>query len=321
MPDPAIDLALLVGGLALLSVGADRFVLGAARLSALAAISPVIIGAVVVGFGTSLPELAVSTLAAVEATQDLALANVAGSNMANVLLVLGGAAVIRPLAVQAVTMRREVPLMLAGALLFAVVTIDGRVSLLGAVVLLVGAALALGLLTRAAITDRASAALMSSEVADYVASARPRAVPSVLLTVVGLVAVLGGAQLVVDGAVGLAEAAGVSQMVIGVTVVAVGTSLPELVTAVAAAHRGESDLVIGNVLGSTLFNALPVAGVATLINTAPLSPTIGPNVVMMLAACAVAAIMLHLGRRVTRLEGVGLLGLFAAAMATAVWIG
>lgn len=320
MPDLALDVVFLIGGLALLTVGADRFVLGAARLSVLAAISPVIIGAVVIGFGTSLPELAVSGLAAAQGTQDLALANVAGSNTANVLLVLGGAAVVRPMAVRAATLRREVLLMLAAVALFALVTANGLVSVVDAVVLLAGGALALGALTRAALRDRAATIVVGSEVTEYTGP-RPRAVPAAALTALGMGGVLVGAQLVVEGARGLAGAAGISEVVIGVTVVAVGTSLPELVTAVAAARRGESDLVLGNVLGSTLFNALPVAGVAGLLQTSSLAPEFLPNMVLMVAACLVAAAVLWLGGRVTRIEGVVLLALFAAAMTTAIAVG
>lgn len=319
VPDVVVDLTLLVGGLIVLTVGADRFVLGAARLSLLASVAPVLIGAVVIGFGTSLPELAVSGLAAVRGTQDLALSNLVGSNTANVLLVLGGGAVIRALAVRAATLRREVPVMLAGVGLFALVSADGNLSLIDAVILLVGGALALGLLIRAAVRDRDTTVVPTDVVEP--AEDPPKLVRTLLLAVIGLAAVLGGAHLVVTGAVSLAGAAGVSDVVIGVTVVAVGTSLPELVTAVAAARRGEPDLVVGNVLGSNLFNVLPVAGIAALFGNARLASSFGPNLAVMVVACLIAAGLLRTGRRLTRVEGAGLLTLFVVAIVAAVQFG
>lgn len=320
MPTFAIDLAMLLGGLVLLTGGADRFVLGAARVSVIAAISPVLVGAVVIGFGTSLPELVVSVVAALDDNADLALSNLAGSNIANVLLVLGFGAVLRAMAARPATLRREVPVMLGAVALFALVTVDGKLGRVDAVALLVAGALAMAFLVRVALADRVAAAQMDREVSAY-AGEGLGLWPALGLALLGLVAVLAGAQLVVDGAVGLAEAAGVSDVVIGVTVVAVGTSLPELVTAGAAARRGESDLVIGNVLGSNLFNSLPVAGVAGLLGPASLSPSFRPNVLVMLAACAIAAGLLRSGRVLTRLEGALLLVLFAAAMTGAVIFG
>lgn len=320
MTTVASHLGLLAGGLVLLSVGADRFVLGAARLSVLARLSPVVIGAVVIGFGTSLPELVVSVLAAVEGTQDLALGNVTGSNTANVLLVLGAAAVVREMVARPVTLRREAPIMLGAVGLFALVTVNGELSLADALALLVAGGLALGVIVRSALRDRVAADEMSRELDEF-AGSRVRPLPAVAFTVLGLGAVLAGAQLVVTGAVGLAEAVGVSDVVIGVTVVALGTSLPELVTAAAAARRGETELVIGNVLGSNLFNSLVVAGSAGLVGTVPLAPSFGPNVLVMLAACGIATGLLRTGHVIRRGEGALLLGLYAAAIAGAVTFG
>lgn len=319
VPDVLVDVALLVGGLVVLTVGADRFVLGAARLSLLAAIPPVLIGVVVIGFGTSLPELAVSGLAAIRGTQDLAMSNLVGSNTANALLVLGGGGVVRALTVRPATLRREVPVMLAGVALFAALSADGELSLVDAVLLLVGGALALGLLVGAAVRER-DTTVVTTDVVEP-GGDPPKLVSTLLLAVIGLAAVLGGAHLVVTGAVSLAAAAGVSDVVVGVTVVAVGTSLPELVTAVAAARRGEPDLVVGNVLGSNLFNVLPVAGIAALFGSARLASSFGPNLAVMVVACLIAAGLLRTGRRLTRPEGAGLLVLFAGAVVAAVGFG
>lgn len=320
MLDPVPDPVLVAVGLVLLTVGGDRFVIGAARLSVASAVNPVIVGAVVIGFGTSLPEFVVTALAAIQGSQDVALGNVVGSNIANVLLVLGTAAAIRSLAARPQTLRRELPLMLGAVGLLAVLTLDAEVSAWDALALLVAAAVFLGALTRWALADREAREEMSREVEAY-ASTRVRVLPALLLALAGLAAVLVGAQLLVDGAVGLARAVGVSELVIGITVVAVGTSLPELVTAVAAARRGETDLIIGNVLGSNLFNALPVAGVAGLLHTAPLAEGYLVNVGVMVVACAVAAVLLGSGRVLRRIEGVALLGLFVVAVTVAVRVG
>ncbi|HVL99240.1 MAG TPA: calcium/sodium antiporter [Egibacteraceae bacterium] len=313
-----LDVLLLIGGLGLLTVAADRFVIGAARLSTALRISPVIVGAIVIGFGTSTPEFLVTVLATLRGSQDLAFGNIVGSNTANVLLVLGAAGVARPLMIGAATLRRELPLMLLAVLLLAAVSADGRVSALDAAVLLAAAAAAIAIIVVVGLRDREAAKSLAAEVAGYSGQAPPSVPRSALLAVVGLLGTLLGAQMLVSGAVGIARALRVSEAVIGLTIVAVGTSLPELVTAIAAARRDESDLVVGNILGSNLFNSLPVAGVAGALATTTLGRTFLLSLGIMVVACGLAAVLLRSGRRLVRGEAALLLvGFVAATIAVA----
>lgn len=309
-----IAAALVVGGLVLLTVAADRFVLGAAKLSAALHVSPVIVGVAVIGFGTSAPELLVSALAALDGAQDVAFGNLVGSNMANVLLVLGAAAVLAPIKVAVITLRREVPLMLGGVVLLAALTAGGRATTVDGVVLLLAGAVTVAVLVRQAAADRAGALALASEAEELTADPPPSLRGPVALTVLGLLGTVAGARMLVVGAVELAEVLGVSEAVIALTVVAIGTSLPELVTAVAAARRREADLVVGNVLGSNLFNSLPIAGVAAVLGGPELDPAFGVSLAVMVGACALASFFLFTGRRLARPEGAVLLLLFAGAM-------
>ena len=314
------DALLLLAGLLLLTVAADRFVLGAARLSTALRVSPVLVGAIVIGFGTSAPELVVTITATLQGSQDLAFGNVVGSNTANVLIVLGVAAMLRPLPVSIPTLRREVPLMLAAVTLLAVVTANGRVVAWEALTLLAAAAVVIAIIVRSSLQDRDSDAVMAAEIAEWTHSeeAPPAVPPAVVITVLGLLGTLLGAQLLVAGATGIAVALGISQAVIGLTVVAVGTSLPELVTAAAAARRDEGDLVVGNVLGSNVFNSLLVAGGAGLLDTIDLDPAFDIGLVVMLVACTAAGVLMYTRRRVQRWEGAVLLGGYVAVVALTV---
>jgi cation:H+ antiporter len=310
-----IDVLLLVGGLVLLTFAADRFVLGAARLSTALRVSPVLIGALVIGFGTSAPEFVVTILATLGGSQDLAFGNVVGSNTANMLLVLGAAGLIHPITVKMTTLRRELPLMLVATGLLVIATFNARVTTLDALLLLAGALAIIGLLVRIGLADREAAAALEAEVAEYEGDAPPAIGRSALIAVLGLVGTLAGAQLLVEGATGLAEAIGLSEAVIGLTIVAIGTSLPELVTAVAAARRGEAELVVGNILGSNIFNALPVAGIAGILDTVDLDPAFQPSLAFMVAASVLGAIFLRTGARLGRRESAVLLLLFVGATA------
>lgn len=307
-----IDALLLLVGLVVLSLAADRFVLGATRLSTALRVPAVLIGALVVGFGTSAPELVVSALATLEGAQDIAFGNIVGSNIANLLLVLGVAAVVSPVAVGTSTLRRELPLSIGAMALLTVVTVDRTVTTLDGLLLALAAVVVIGVVVRTGLRDRDAAAALEAEVAEFEGDASPAVGPAALLALVGLVGTLGGAQLLVTGAVGVARALGVSEAVIGLTVVAVGTSLPEAVTAVAAARKGETDLIVGNVLGSNIFNSLPVAAVAGLLGTQPLDPAFGLSLAAMAAgATGVAVLFLRSGHRLARLEGAVLLAAYA----------
>lgn len=306
------DTLFLLVGLALLTYAADKFVVGAVRVATILRVSVVLVGALVVGFGTSAPELLVSALAASAGKQDIALGNIVGSNTANVLLVVGAAATFGILPITVRIWRQEIRLMLVSVAALALVSADLLVTTVEAIGLFIGAVVAIGLIIFWASRDRAAADALTDDIEDL-AGGENDLWPSVGLTMIGLVGTLAGAQLLVEGASGLATTLGLSEAVIGLTVVAIGTSLPELVTAVAAARRGENDLIIGNIVGSNIFNSLPVAGVAGILDTTPLDQQFGLSLVVMVAACVLFAVFCRWKFHVTRVEGLVLLAAYAVA--------
>lgn len=306
------DALFLLAGLAVLTFSADRFVEGAAGVSTLLNVPIVVVGAVVIGFGTSAPELLVSALASIDGRQDIAIGNIVGSNMANLTLVAGAAAAFATLPITLRIWQREIRLMLFAVGLLALVSFDLRIQNFEAIGLLVAAVVCIGLITWWAIEDRrAGRDDLSDEVASYVQDLTMRRAWT--LTGLGLLGTLGGAQMLVTGAAGLATTLGVPEAVIGLTIVAVGTSLPELVTAVAAARRNERDLIVGNVVGSNIFNSLPVAGIAGLLDTTPLDGQLTLSLGLMIGVCILFAIFARRGFQIERTEGLVLLGAFVAA--------
>jgi cation:H+ antiporter len=263
-----IDVVLTVVGLAVLVRAADAFVDGAAGLSRRFGLSPVIVGAVVIGLGTSVPELLVSVIAAASGDASLGVGNVVGSNIANLSLVLAVAALVTPMAVRSSIIRREAPISFLAVAAFAL-ALQGGLTRVDGVLLLLALVVVMIVTVRSA--SRAGNEELAEEVEQVLAEVPARRV--VLLTVVGLLGTALGAQLLVDGAVGLATELGLSEGFVGLTLVAVGTSLPELVTAVQAARRGEDELIVGNVLGSNVFNSLLVGGAIALVGPGPIDDT------------------------------------------------
>lgn len=312
-------IALVAGGalgVALLALASDHLVLGAARLAAILRMPPAVVAALVIGFGTSSPELALGAIAAAQGQIDLAIGNVIGSNLANVTLVLGVAALVGSIAVTSRVLRVEGVASVVSVLVFAGVLVwAGGLSRLDGVVLLV--ALVVGLAWMIGRSRREGPDELAREVGEFVESAtRIRVGPEALRSLVGLAGTLIGAQLVVWSATGVAERLGLAEGFVGVTLVAVGTSLPELVTAAQASRRGEHDLIIGNLLGSNLFNSLGVAGVAALVGPGAVSDTrlLTVGVPAMVAAVLVSfAFMMRRGR-VTRPEAVLLLVGYAVCL-------
>ncbi len=297
-----IAAALLIGaGLVLLTAGADRMVLAAARLSRARGLSPVLVGALVVGLGTSVPELLVSAIASVRGDLDLAIGNIVGSNASNVTLVLGSAALVAPLVARSRVLAREGVAMLAALGALTVVLWDLEVSRAE------GAGLAAGMVVAAVLLVHWSDGADAPEASEAVTVGRREAV----VGGAALLATLAGADVLVRGAERLVEAASLESGFVGLVVVAVGTSLPELATSVAATRRGEAGLVVGNVIGSNLFNSLAVAGVAGLFGPGPVDGEFRVALLWMLAAVAAAAVFVVTGRRLVRWEAVVLLGLFA----------
>jgi cation:H+ antiporter len=253
----------ILAGLALLVWSADRFVEGASATASHFSVPPLLVGMVIVGFGTSAPEMVVSTLAASQGNPGLALGNAWGSNIVNIALILGVTAMIAPIMVQSVILRKELPILIGVTLLAGYLVLDGGLSrvdawvLLGVFAALVGWSIFEGM--------RGGADALATETAtELKAHAMPLA-RSLMWVVVGLVFLVGSSQMLVWGAVQVAQSLGVSDLIIGLTVVAVGTSLPELASCVAAARKGEHDIALGNVLGSNLFNSLAVVGLAGVI--------------------------------------------------------
>lgn len=300
---------MLVGGLVLLATAADRFVLSAARLSKLWGVSPILIGALVVGMGTSSPELLVSVLAAASGEIDLAIGNAVGSNVANVTIVLGATAVLSPLSGNLRVLRREGILMFVAVSGFAAAIYDLELELYEGVTLLSSMLLAGFLVVRWARADqRAGLAMPDDDDTDVSEISWPREVGMGLLA---LSLTLLGAELLVRGGTELASHLGVDEAFIGLTLVAVGTSLPELATSIAGVRRGEHDMVIGNVVGSNLFNALAVAGVAGTLGPGALDSGFRLTSLVMVGCAALAGLLAFTGRELVRWEGILLMLGFA----------
>ena len=302
-----LALILLVVGIIILTFAADHFVEGAVSVADVFNISPVVVGALVIGFGTSLPEMLVSGVAAVQGDADLGVGNVLGSNVANLTLVLGIAALIAVISIDTLTSRRELPLCVGSVLLFAVFVQDGFRRWEGVVLAVALVATLLWLLRNAHHHDLESPAQEHE----------PKgAMASGVRTVVGLTGTVGGAWLLVEGATSLADEVGLTGGFVGLTLVAIGTSLPEMVTAVVAARRGETDLIIGNLLGSNIFNSLAVGAVLGLLGPGPLEDNnlAGLATIIMISVVLIAAVFLYTGGRVVRWQAAALLLIYLGTM-------
>jgi len=270
-------IALFVLGLVLLVAGAEFLVRGAARLASRLGISPLVIGLTVVAFGTSAPELAVSVQAGLVGQSDIAVGNVVGSNIVNVLLILGLAALIVPLVVSQQLVRIDVPLLIGASVLFLLMARDGRIGRFDGFLLFSGV---VGYTLFAIIQSRKESAQIEAEYAQEfgdggkIAGALPLQIG---LIVAGLAMLVLGSHWLVGGAVAFARYFGISELIIGLTIVAIGTSLPELATSIIAALRGERDIAVGNVVGSGIFNLLAISGIAALVTPGGL--TVAPALI------------------------------------------
>ena len=308
----AAQLAWLVLGLGLLVAGADAFVRGASGLALRLGIPPFVAGMLLVGFGTSAPELAVNLTAVANANYDLAVGNIVGSNIANVGLILGASALLAPLVVQMRLLRVEVPLLIAACLLLLPMGLDGRLGRVDALLLLAGFAFTVVLVLRGM---RSEAAPVREEFAAG-ATALPARGSNALRLVLGLALLLFASRLMVDAAVALAAAWGMSELVVGLTVVAVGTSLPELASSLAAAWRRQGDIAVGNVVGSCLFNLLLILGLTAMVHPVNVAPSMLWRELPVMAAFAVVLYPMVRGDlRIGRREGAVLLLAFALFMA------
>lgn len=297
----------LLLGLVLLVAGAELLVRGASRLALRFGISPLVIGLTVVAFGTSAPELAVSVQSGLAGQSGIAVGNIVGSNIFNVLMVLGLSALITPLLVSQQLVRVDVPLMIGASMLLWIMALDGRIGLFDGLLLTAGIiAYTLFAIRQSRKESAAVLAEYAQELGESGGTWMGRLPVQVALIIGGLALLVLGAYWLVDSAVAIARALGVSEVIIGLTIVAAGTSLPELATSVVAAIRGERDIAVGNVIGSCIFNLLAIAGIAALVAPGGLT---------------VATSLLHFDIPVMFVVALACLPIFAAGHLVARWEG
>jgi len=297
---------LFLGGLIALVIGAELLVRGASRLALSLGISPLVVGLTIVAIGTSAPEVAVSVGAALDGQTDIAVGNVVGSNIFNVLLILGVSALIIPLVVNAQIVRQEVPIMIGASLLLLTFGLDGQVGRLEAGALLaLLVAYVVFLIVQSRRKEAAELALKAAPEVDE-AAGKPALMRQLLLIGGGLGLLVLGSSWLVDASIAMARAIGVSDLVIGLTIVAAGTSMPEVATSVMAAIRKERDIAIGNVVGSNIFNILGCLGLAGVVSSTglPLAPSVLNFDLWVMLAVAFACLPVFLtGRTIARWEG------------------
>ncbi len=305
------------GGFALLFLGGEMLVRGSVGLARRLGVSPLLIGLVVVGFGTSTPELMVSLEAALQGRTDIAVGNVVGSNIANILLVLGIAALIYPIHCPTQVVYRDGLAMLAASLVLVGFGVIGQIAAWqgGLMVAVLVVFIAYSYWTEK-YRMAPSATLHQHEAEAIKDRTRPLWFHAISLGV-GLAAIMGGATMLVDGAVTIARAAGISEAVIGLTLVAIGTSLPELATSMIAAVRKHADVAIGNILGSNMFNILSVLGFTALVTPVPISPEIVDDIWIMMGVAVILLPALLTGHRLSRAEAVLFLAAYAGYI---VWL-
>ncbi|MGR8947638.1 MAG: calcium/sodium antiporter [Gammaproteobacteria bacterium] len=313
-------LLFVIIGLALLMFGADRFVDGAAALASNLGVPPLLVGLTVVGFATSAPELLVAAAASFAGNPSIAIGNAIGSNIANIGLVIGVTALVSPLAVHSGVLRQEFPIMFVSMLLALFLFWDGELSRFDGVVLALGLFTMMGVTTFVGMkySRRPQSKLPdeeSLEQTEFVSLSTPKAL---LLSLIGLICLVIGSDRLVAGAVFIASHFGVSDLVIGLTIVAVGTSLPELAASVASALKGESDIALGNVIGSNMFNILGVTATPALISPSLLEPDVMLRDMPIMFGLTIALYIMAFGRAgaVGRVGGGCLLVAFAAYQLT-----
>lgn len=299
----------IVAGLALLVWSADRFVIGAAATARNFGMSPMLIGLTIVSFGTSAPEILVSYMASINDAGDLAVGNALGSNIANIALVLGITALIAPLPVKSGVLRKEIPLLLAVTVLGGVLLFDLALTMTDSIILLLSLVLCLYLFNR-----------FQRNVSPEEASSEEEELPelktasAIFWLVLGLIILAGSSRLLVWGATEVARALEVSELVIGLTIVAIGTSLPELAASVASALKNHHDLAIGNVVGSNIFNLLAVMAVPGIISPLTIDSIVllrDYGVMLALTLALIAFAMLQKPASISRVEGGLLAGVYA----------
>jgi cation:H+ antiporter len=298
----------LIAGLVLLFIGAEGLIRGSSNLAIKIGITPLVVGLTVVAFGTSTPELVVSLKAALLGNSSISLGNVVGSNIANIALILGVASLIRPLDVHAKVIMREIPIMIGISVLLLLLLIDGELGFIDGLIFVVG--LIVYLVVNVLIARKEKNPEIDTEFSEGLKSKLGIPV-SIILMIAGLGLLILGADLFVQSAVAIAKIFNVSDAIIGLTIVAIGTSLPELITSIVAAYKNEADIAIGNVVGSNVFNILGILGITALI--IPIS-SVGISYVDLGVMLVTAIILFPLSRSgfsISRVEGIFLLAGYA----------
>jgi len=320
-----LSIILLIIGLVILILGAEGLVRGASSLAAKLRVSALVIGLTVVSFGTSAPELTVNIFAAYTGSADLAIGNIVGSNIVNILLILGITALITPLVVKRATIWKEIPLALLGVVLLFVMGNDAlfdglevnALTRTDGIALIALMVIFMYYIFGMAKSDREKTTEKDESIKQY-------SMPvSIFMTLAGLAGLVVGGRLLVDGAITLAQMAGLSEALIGLTVVAIGTSLPELATSVVAALRRQADIAIGNIVGSNIFNIFFVLGVTSTILPLPFTSTINVDVLVAIAATTLLFLFMFVGgkHRLMRWEGGVFLACYVAYMGFLIYRG
>lgn len=308
----ALDLFFLALGVILLTGGGEILIRGAVGAARRLGVSPLLSGLLIVGFGTSAPELAVSVDAAMHGQPDIALGNVVGSNISNVFLILGLCAFITPLAVQPLALRRDGLCVVGASVLFVLLAWGGALQRSDAIILLGALTAYLVWAYRSERDDQTPSASVHAAEAEELATVPSSTLVTIVSVLGGLALLISGSRVLLMGATGLATSLGISEAVIGLTIVAVGTSLPELSISVIAALRRHADVAVGNILGSNLFNLLGILGVSAILQPLPLPVRILQfDQWVLLGSALLLFVFLFTGRRVSRLEGGILVSLYA----------
>lgn len=306
---------ILLIGFILLIKSADYFVVGASSIAKALNIPTLIIGLTIVAFGTSAPEAAVSISAAMKGQNDIAIANVVGSNIFNILFVLGISAIIAPVKVQKTTIIKEFPFALLASLVLLILSHDIKFQGYNENALTRSDGLMLFALFSIFMYYLLEMALSSKEEMDVEqGSSRDPITKSILLSIGGIIGIIIGGNLVVDSATNIAIDLGMSENLVGLTIVSIGTSLPEFVTSVVAAKKGESDIAMGNIIGSNIFNILFVLGASSIIHTIHVQPIVFVDMIIMLIVTAITYIFAISKKQVNRFEGILLTGTYVAYM-------
>jgi cation:H+ antiporter len=313
-----VQFLFLTAGLSFVALGAEAAVRGASSLALRLGVKPLVVGLTVVAFGTGSPELVVSVGSALKGSGGLAVGSVIGSNIANIALILGVSAVLSPLTVRAEVLRREVPLMIGVTGFFMLLLIDGEITRTDGLML---TAAGVGYMVRtyfSASRGPAESGEVKKEFAEVLGGRIGPKTMSISLIVAGIGSLVGGAHLLVEGAVGIARTFGISELVIGISVIAVGTSIPELATCAVAAVRGEHDIAFGNAVGSNVVNLLLVIGLAAMIVPLGGGDVRTVDLVALLGTALLLFVMLGRSYVLGRVEGMVLIAVYTAYLTAAV---